>query len=349
MLNKEALSRIFMAFAKNECKGSSEMYEYLALKISEDKELLELCTNAREGQPVPNLFFGAVHYLLLKGNDHNLKNFYPSIVANPRSYIKSYEYFKEFCLINRSEIIQILQTKLVQTNEVRRCGYLYPVFGYIYERTKKPLALIEIGTSAGLQLIWDKYAYSYNENELVGNINSGLKIRSKFIGEKLPFVKLTPPPISKRIGIDLNTIDLTNAEELLWLKALIWTEHKERLTMFEKAANYVKEATIQFIEGDGVTLLNKLVEKISKDNTICVYHTHVANQMTIETRKSLLNMIESVGKNRDVFHIYNNIQDRYLHLDFYMNGLEHKHTIAETDGHGRWFKWLLLNNELQLK
>ena len=31
---------------------------------------------------------------------------------------------------------------------------------------------------------------------------------------------------------------------------------------------------------------------------------------------------------------------RFLHLDYYLNGVERKETIAETDGHGRWFKWL---------
>jgi hypothetical protein len=108
------------------------------------------------------LFFGAVHYLLLKGADHPLKDFYPSIVSNPKSYEDSFEYFKDFCLTHRNEIESILKTKLVQTNEIRRCAYLYPIFCTIYEKVKKPLALIEIGTSAGLQLLWDKYSYSYD-------------------------------------------------------------------------------------------------------------------------------------------------------------------------------------------
>ena len=348
MLNKERLSTIFTSFAENECKGSSELYEYLALKIAKDNELLDLCTYARQGQPVPNLLFGAAHFLLLKGNEHKLKEFYPSLISNPKPPIGSFEYFKDFCLLNINKIIQILQTKLVQTNEVRRCGYLYPIFSFIYEKTKKPLALIEIGTSAGLQLLWDKYSYTINKNDLVGNLDSTLQISTECIGDELPFLKPTSPPVSTRIGIDLNLVDLTNEKELLWLKALIWPEHKERLTLFEQAANYVVDAPIQFVEGDGVTLLKTFVDKIAMDQSICIYHTHVANQMPIETRKSLLNMIESIGKNRDVFHIYNNIQDKYLHLDYYINGLEHTQTIAETDGHGRWFKWLV-KNELKLR
>lgn len=348
MLNRERLATIFTNFAENECKGSSGLYEYLGLEIARDHELLELCTNARKGQPVPNLLFGAVHFLLLKGNEHKLKEFYPSLVSTPKPPGESYEYFKDFCLLNIKEISKMLQTKLVQTNEVLRCAYLYPVFSFIYEKTKKPLALVEIGTSAGLQLLWDKYSYTINENDLVGNPDSTLQISTVCLGDEIPFLKSTSPPVSTRIGFDLNIVDLTNEEELLWLKALIWPEHKERLTLFEQAANYIIEAPIQFVEGDGVTLLKTFVDKIAMDQTICIYHTHVANQMPIESRKSLLDSIESIGKNRDVFHIYNNVQDKYLHLDYYINGLEHTQTIAETDGHGRWFKWFV-KNEFELQ
>ncbi|MET3195735.1 DUF2332 domain-containing protein [Bacillus sp. OAE603] len=348
MLTKEVLSQRFSTFAENECKGSSELYEFLSLEIAQDDDLLELCANTLNGQPVPNLLFGAVHYLLLRGNEHKLKDFYPSIVAESKPLKDSFVYFKEFCLINKNEIIQLLETKLVQTNEVRRCAYLYPVFSFIYEKTKKPLALIEIGTSAGLQLLWDQYSYSYNTNEVVGNKGSKLHISSELKGDITPFLTTTSPPVSSRTGIDLNTVDLTDEEEFLWLKSLIWPEHKERLLMFEKAASYLKDFPVELVEGDGVSLLEGFIEKVSIYCTVCIFHTHVANQMPIETRNLLLNTVESIGNNRDVFHIYNNIQDKNLHLDYYVNGEEHKQTIAETEGHGKWFKWLL-QSELQLK
>ena len=63
--------------------------------------------------------------------------------------------------------------------------------------------------------------------------------------------------------------------------------------------------------------------------------------MPVEMRKLLLQTVDTIGKKRDVFHIYNNIQDRNLHLDYYVDGILSQHTIAETDGHGRWFRWLI--------
>ncbi|HWK21449.1 DUF2332 domain-containing protein [Bacillus sp. J37] len=348
MLSKEVVSNLFSNFSEKECKNSSKLYEFLSLKISKDNELLEICLNSRNNQPIPNSLFGAVHYLLLKGKEHKLKAYYPSIVSEAKPYNESFDYFKDFCLIHKNEINSILETKLVQTNEVRRCAYLYPVFSFIFEETKKPLALIEIGTSAGLQLLWDNYSYSYNTGEVVGDKNSKLNISSEIIGGITPFLPLNPPPISTRIGIDLNIVDLNDYEEYLWLKSLIWPEHKERLKMFESAASYIKDYPVQLIEGDGVTLLREIVENVPKNSSICIFHTHVANQMPLEIKELLLNNIESIGLERDVFHIYNNIQDRNLHLDYFLNGVEHKQTIAETDGHGRWFKWLL-QSELKIK
>lgn len=341
LVDNEALSKTFLNFAEKECKGSSLLYEYLSIKVSRDAEILTICKNAGVGQPIPNLLFGAVHYLLLKGREHPLKEFYPSIVSNPKPYRDSFKFFRDFCFDYRKEIESILKTRLVQTNEVRRCAYLYPTFCTIYEQVKKPLALIEIGTSAGLQLLWDKYSYSYEQNDLYGNMDSKLNITAEIRGENTPILHLMPPPVSTRIGIDLNIIDLNNEDDKLWLKSLIWTEHKERLFMFEEAARYIKEAPVRLFDGDGISLLPEFVDDISKDSVICIFHTHVANQMPLEKKKQLLQTVEEVGKNRDVFHIYNNIQDRYLHLDYYLDGIESKNTIAETEGHGKWFEWFL--------
>jgi hypothetical protein len=52
-----------------------------------------------------------------------------------------------------------------------------------------------------------------------------------------------------------------------------------------------------------------------------------------------LKEIETIGKRRDVFHLYNNIADGELHLDYFINGQKFEKTIGKTAGHGRWFEW----------
>lgn len=91
--------------------------------------------------------------------------------------------------------------------------------------------------------------------------------------------------------------------------------------------------------GDGIERLPRLTAAISDDAAICVFHTHVANQMPPEAKRCLERQIKEIGSNRDLFHLYNNMWDANLHLDEYIGGMERRATLAETDGHGRWFRW----------
>ncbi len=336
------LKQRFKQFAKNECENSSRLYEYLSLKIAEDEEIHDLCTFALDCQPIPNLLLGSIHYLLLNGNHHPLKEFYPSLVETPNKLEDSYPYFQDFCKKFRNEIIQLIQTKIVQTNEVRRCAYLYPCFSYIYQKVNKPISLIEIGTSAGLQLLWDQYKYSYSTSETIyGNIKSDVLINSEVKGKGLINLPLLDkvPPVVDRYGIDLHVNDLSNEEDYLWLKALIWPEHFERRELFEKVVISMKENEINLIEADGIKILSEVVKQLSNDSILCIFHTHVANQIPVEGKQSLLKTIEGIGENRDEFHLYNNIWDRMLHLDYYIDGVKYEEVIGETEGHGKWFEW----------
>lgn len=334
------LSDRFIRFAKEECKGSSPLYEYLSLQIAEDDTLLSLSSHAQEGQPIPNLLFGAVHYLLFKGKGKRLGDYYPSITDNPKKdMLWAFQAFRELCLTNDECIKEILQTKLVQTNEVRRCAYLYPAFCYIYEKINQPLALIEIGTSAGLQLFWDRYCYSYGNGKKYGNLQSTVHITSKSKGN--PIFQENVPIVESRIGLDLHISNLNDSEDYLWLQALIWPEHHERRDLFERAANYVKENSPRLIEGDGIYLLPNIVKSISTESVICIFHTHVANQIPTKKKHDLLNYIRQIGLTRNVVHLYNNMFDAELHLDYFLGGKEYNKLIGKTDGHGKWFEWKL--------
>src|SRR5947209_1641857 len=118
----ESLAAAFRHFAEVECRHSSPLYEALSFRIAEDSVLLELASNASPGQPVPNLLFGAVHYLLLQVNDGSLAQYYPGLTQNPLLPELAYAAFRTFCLWQRDQIVSLLSTHRVQTNEVGRCS-----------------------------------------------------------------------------------------------------------------------------------------------------------------------------------------------------------------------------------
>ncbi|WP_051353085.1 DUF2332 domain-containing protein [Thalassobacillus devorans] len=339
MMEQNKIAAKFLDFAELECKGSSALYEFLAIKVAGNEELLQLSSHARKGQPIPNLLLGAVHQLLLSGKTYELGNFYPSITEKPKQVEDSFSSFLDFCRTYRKEIIATMQEKLVQTNEVRRCAYLYPLFCYIQKKTGRSLSLIEIGTSAGLQLLWDQYSYSYGGDCSYGNKASAVHLSSKVRQGSMPELLDNAPPVASRVGVDLHVSDLKEEEDALWLKALIWPEHQERLETFDKAVKQFSKSPPSLIEGDGVSMLEELAAQAPSASTLCIFHTHVANQMPRKVKEELQQKVSAIGRKRDVCHIYNNIYDRNLHLDYVINGVGYAETIGETDGHGRWFDW----------
>src|SRR5215218_1913808 len=147
----------FACFALEECHDSSPLYERLALGVADDPAMLALAAYARPGQPTPNLLFAAVQYLLLGGTPHPLAAFYPGLAHDPVAGGDPYPAFHDFCRQHADSIRELLETRLVQTNEVRRSACLLPAFCWVARLAgDRPLALLEIGASAGLNLLWDR-------------------------------------------------------------------------------------------------------------------------------------------------------------------------------------------------
>lgn len=161
---QEELSQIFERSANEEFHNSSPLYEHLSLAIAKDPEMLSLAAHCRKGERAPNLFFAAVHLLFLKGTRHPLSLYYQGLSGSSLGTDDPYPTFRSFCLEYDEEIRSLISARMVQTNEVSRCACLVPAFVLVSRGAKgRPLHLVEIGASAGLNLLWDRYAYDYGE------------------------------------------------------------------------------------------------------------------------------------------------------------------------------------------
>lgn len=147
----DQLSIRFREFAESECKDSSPLYFALSNSIAEDEFLLEVAAHSSPGQPAPNLLLASVHYLLCSGISHAVSAFYPTCTKSPLDPSGAFPAFRDFVLMHRAEVIRLLQSRLVQTNDARRSAYLFPALAFAASHFEpKPLTLVEIGTSAGL-------------------------------------------------------------------------------------------------------------------------------------------------------------------------------------------------------
>jgi hypothetical protein len=161
----ETSAHYFRFFANESRRGGSPLYEQLALGIADNPALQVMAARRKKGQPPANLILGAVHYLLLKGVDDPLKDYYPSVGGTRPVDDKAFGLFAAFCRTHEAELVDIISTRATNTNEVGRSALLTPAFDIIARTAKAPLALIEIGSSAGLNLNFDRYGYRYTDEQ----------------------------------------------------------------------------------------------------------------------------------------------------------------------------------------
>ncbi|MFB6283710.1 MAG: DUF2332 domain-containing protein [Halobacteria archaeon] len=149
------------------------LFERISRRVLDDKEILELMAKVPENQPPAPMVLTAVHYMLLRGKRHPLRQYF---VEHPREVDddEMYREFRDFCLEYESEILDVIDGRYVQYNSVRRSTGLYPCFGYVEKLTGgKPTAYIEIGCSTGVNLLWNRYRYCYERSHSDEDPNTG--------------------------------------------------------------------------------------------------------------------------------------------------------------------------------
>jgi hypothetical protein len=338
----ETLSWVFERFAREECYNSSLLYERLSLGIAKDPELLRLATHVCTGERIPNLLLAAVHFLLLKGTKHPVAQFYESLSRAPERYEDPYPHFRSFCIEHENEILNLIASRLVQTNEIKRCACLLPILGMVsQESSDRPLYLIEIGSAAGLLLLWDHYRYRYGEALECGDPDSHVQIECGLRGEGLPPIRKDFPRVSGRLGIDFNPVDVNNRDSRLWLRALIWPEHKARAHLLESAIKVAQKEPPELIAGDAVQTLPSILPLVPSSSTLCIFHVWTC--LPKKAREQLSSVLMQYGRNRDVFMISTTGQrdnEIDLQLTSFVKGIKTVKLLAHCETHGEWLEWL---------
>ena len=339
---QEELSQIFERSANEEFHNSSPLYEHLSLAIAKDPQMLSLAAHCRKGERAPNLCFAAVHLLLLKGTRHPLSLYYKSLSGSSLGTDDPYPTFRSFCLEYDEEIRSLISARMVQTNEVSRCACLVPAFVLVSRGSKgRPLYLVEIGASAGLNLLWDRYAYDYGEMRRCGDMNSPVQIKCAVKGNSIPPLPERFPDVSARVGIDVNPLDVSDREHALWLRALVWPEHSERAELLRRALQVARQNQPTLIRGDGVESLPAVIEAVPKDSVLCIIR--MFTPIAPISRDRLSSSISSYGAKRDVFVVSSKSHGRdesELLLRSFVNGIKTEKCVAYFQNHGAWIEWL---------
>ena len=169
-----------------------------------------------------------------------------------------------------------------QTNEVARLTALTPALAMLGD---EPLALVELGASAGLCLYPDRYDYVWEgAGELRGSGGPTLRIPA---AGAVP-VPDAPLRIAARIGVDLNPLDVTDEDDMAWLLTLIWPGHDARRDRLAEAIAVTRAEPPVLLHGDMLDRLDAALELAAASGaTPVVHHSAAAAYLDEDDRRRL--------------------------------------------------------------
>jgi hypothetical protein len=337
----EAENSYWRRFAAEARRLGSPLYERLALGVDADAALKALAARARPGQPHANILFAAVHFLMLRGADHPLKGFYPTLGGTAGG--DAFPAFRDFVESHRAAMVPLLESRVTNTNETARSAILRAGFAALGERESLPLHLIEIGPSAGLNLNWDRYGVRYRrDGGLVAEIpaEAGPILECALRGAATP--PFTAPMIAGRVGLERDPVDLSDMMDRDWLRALVWPDQPHRLARLDAAVALFLRYPLEIRKGDALTLLPDALARVPGDGAVCVYHTIAVYQFSAAMKEALAAILVTAGLRRPVWHLafeFDGVRDYVLTLTRHAEGTAETRMLAVAEAHGGWIEW----------
>ena len=371
MLVEEPLADHFRGFAAVVERDGGTTYPAICRSVADDDNLLSLLDGAPLPQRRPLLLLAAVHFLLLSGMEHPLAAFYDTVAAvrgipSAPSPGDAAAAFADFCHQHRAEVERLVATRSTQTNEVGRCSALLPGLCLIASQYdwNEPLSLLDLGTSAGLNLLFDDYRYAYRAVNGGGVRTAGatdsavvLECSARDDLTRLPELRL--PVMAERVGLDLSPVDPFSDDEALWLLACQWPDNPPRFGRLRAALANVRTAAHppRLERGDMLTDLSRIAASMEGDGPLVVFHSWVAAYLSEHEQRSLAEQVAGLDAHRPVHHLYcespfetpglptppspvlregPDLATTLVHVG---PGGEHAVRLADTHPHGYWIRW----------
>jgi hypothetical protein len=341
---------------------SSPLYQHLAAGVADRAPVARLLAEAPVAQRLPMLLFAAVHELVLRGADHELAQWYPSVMGGRARAVPdaadssaAIEAFVDVCRVYHDDIVTTMRTRATQTNESGRVAATYPALSLI----DGPLALIELGASAGLNLQLDRFRIQLHHPDasggavIGGDPHSSVIVSSSCARGSLP--PAGPLRIVSRLGIDLDPLDVADPVAVRWLQACVWADETERMARLRAAVAVCRVDPAPMLRGDMLELVTPAVDGVAENGSHpVVVHTWVAAYLSTREQLRLTATIDAIGAKRDLDWVFMELRrsvpglptidtgdERHnvLMRVAYRGGSRSVELLALCHPHGTWLTW----------
>lgn len=354
----DELAAFYRFLAESEFDGYCDLYAHLARSLADDRELLErVVTMAPGPKLLPVLLFAAVHAIVLGEPHLELAACYRD---DPGAPADAWPPFRSLVVERFDELAELVATRTIQTNEVGRSAVLLPAFTAVARAAGRPLTLVELGPSAGLNLLFDRYAVTYSDGITVGDADAAVQLACEVRGRLGPPRDGTAPSVRARVGIDLAPVDVTDPEACRWLEACVWPRLTDRAHRLRAAIDLARTAPPDLRTGNALDLLGAVVDRSDPDTVVCVFATWVLAYFSHDERAELGALLDELGARRDLALVtaeYPSIApfiDRperpadagegraatVVGISTWLDGRRSSRPVAWCHAHGAWIDWL---------
>jgi hypothetical protein len=310
----------YVGFSNYQARGVSPLYQELSSAIAESDELLDFVASLPHDKQQPNLVLAAIRWecgLPADGADLLLR------LRGAAERVRSTVVMRD-----------------TQTNEPARCATLLPILTSL----PQPLALLEVGASAGLCLLPDRYGYRYGGVEIAAPPDTDAPVFECRTSD-VDTMPRSVPDVVWRAGLDLRPIDLSDRDQARWLRNLIWPGQEKRRTRFDQAMEVARDDPPRVEQGDLVQDFERIAAEAPSEATLVIFHTAVLNYVAEEERDRFVRMVSDLdavwlsNEGMSVFPRLTAAAGQGLPRDRFLLSVDGVPT-ALTGFHGQTFEWL---------
>jgi hypothetical protein len=244
---------------------------------------------------------------------------------------------------HRDWVTRFVTEQGVQTNEVQRSWMLLPCFLEVARRGgAECLDLVELGPSAGLNLVWDRYRYRYTHGSW-GEAGAALELAGEERGQVPASLLELSLEVRGRVGVDLNPIDVTSDEGALLLKCFVWADQRQRLERLDRAVDALRRDPPELIRGDIVSLLPEVLSWRRDDALTVVFESAVLGYLSERDRQEVFDVLDRAAADGPLALVRTSRPPDGAHTHY---GLwirlwpEEREVVALSNFHGAWLDWL---------
>ena len=351
MGHHDALADIWIYIADTSCRGYSPLYDRICRAVAKSDAVLDMVAEAPPEGHNPVLLLAAVHNLLLGGLDHPLAAVYAG-----ESGADAGPLFVDLCLQERGALLHLLATRHVNTNEVGRSATLAPALTTVAARLGEPLAHLDVGCSAGLNLLCDRYRLDYGLEGTTGPGDAAVRIACRVAGGKPPIAPLLPPIVA-RVGLDRAPVDVNDDDQARWQLACVWPD-TGRLPRTRLALEEARRTPLTLMQGDAVDVVGHAIARLPAGAVAVVTTTHVVAYLSPAQRVGFREALAAASRRRPVAWISAEVQGvvdvlqdagppsddqgveaSVLGLAVFRDGAVDGTVLGYVHPHGTWIDW----------